>query len=497
MKILLIKPPLALPRDFKGMARFAPPLGLGYIAAVLEKNNYEVTILDAGIENWRKINQREDGIKYVGMGWDDITKRVAKENPDIVGIFIMTVDAVNAHNVARSVKEVDKNIIVVAGGPHVCVRQTEVISDPNIDIAVAGEGEYVMLDLVQELEKENPDFTKIKGIWFKENGSIKKTEPRNPIMNLNELPFPARHLMHLDKYFKASKYLQGSRNIPERGASIITSRGCPFGCVFCSIRLSMGNFWRGRNPENVIAEIEELVEKYKVKYIGFEDDNLTLHKERIHKICDLIIEKSLNKKFTWGTPNGVRADRLDEPLLRKMKEAGCKDIIVAPESGNQWVLDNIIKKKLDLKTVENVVGICKKIGVISGCYFVIGNPGETLEQIEDTVRFANKMRALGSTPFCFIAWPYYGTDLYKIAKEKGYLLKDEKELEIGLLNLEAMIKTPEFSPEQLYEKQKEIQGETETSEILELIRTRPLDSLRCFLIHPIFISKYLIKKVLK
>lgn len=214
----------------------------------------------------------------------------------------------------------------------------------------------------------------------------------------------------------------------------------------------------------------------------------------MERLCDLMVSKGLNKKISWDTPNGVRADTLNESLLKKMKEAGCRGIIVAPESGSQFVVNNIIGKKLDLKTVENAVRLCKKIGINCGCFFVIGLPGETIKQIEETVKFANKMRSLGAIPFCSIAWPYYGTDLYKIAKEKGYLLKkDGEELELGLLNLEALIKTPEFSPEQLYEYQKMIQGETELNELFDLIKTRPLDALRCFLLHPMFITKYITK----
>ena len=493
MKILLIKPPLTLPRNFKGIARFFPPIGLGYIAASLEKNGYEANILDAGIEKWNKINERGNDVKYLGMSWKDITERLKQENPDIVGISILTVEAINASLTAKAVKNANKNIKVVAGGPHVCVRPEQTISDPNIDIIILGEGEVTIVELIKTLDKGKP-LKDVKGIWYKENGKIIKNELRPLIQNLDELPFPAWHLMNMKKYFDATKYLQGSRSIPERGLSIITSRGCPFACVFCTIRLSMGRGFRARSPENVVDEIEQIIEKYDVKYIGFEDDNLTFDMKRMEKLCDLMITKGLNKKISWDTPNGVRADTLNENLLKKMKEAGCRGIIVAPESGSQFVVDNIIGKKLDLKTVENAVKLCKKIGIKCGCFFVIGLSGENIKQIEETVDFANKMRSLGAIPFCSIAWPYYGSDLYKIAKEKGYLLKkDGEELELGLLNLEALIKTPEFSPEQLYKYQKMIQGETELNELFDLIKTRPLDTLRGFFLHPIFITRYLLK----
>ncbi len=467
---------------------------MGYIAASLEKNGYVVKILDAGIEKWNKINERGNGVKYLGMSWKDITKKIKHENPDIVGISILTVEAINASFTAKAVKNANKNIKVVAGGPHVCVRPEQTISDPNIDFIVIGEGEVTMVELVKALDK-NKTLKNIKGIWYKENNKIIKNKPRPLIQNLDALPFPSWHLMNMKKYFEATKYLQGSRAIPGNGFSIITSRGCPFACVFCSIRLSMGRKFRARSPKNVVDEIEALVKRYDVNYIGFEDDNLTLDRKRIEKICDLIIKKGLNKKISFDAPNGVRADTLDENLLRKMKETGFKGIIVSPESGSQWVVNKIIGKNLDLNTVENTVRICRKIGIKCGCFFVIGLPGETIEQIKETVKFANKMRSLGAIPFCSIAWPYYGTNLYKIAKKKGYLLKnDGEELELGLLNSEALIKTPEFSPKQLYKYQKIIHGGTELDELFTLIKTRPLDAFRCFTLHPIFITKYLLKK---
>jgi anaerobic magnesium-protoporphyrin IX monomethyl ester cyclase len=256
----------------------------------------------------------------------------------------------------------------------------------------------------------------------------------------------------------------------------------------------MGRNFRPRSPENVISEIEYLVNNHNVKHIGFEDDNLTFDKKRINTICDMLIDKGLNKKITWDTPNGVRADTLDEDLILKMKNAGCIEIWVAPESGSQYVVDNLIGKHLDLQTVENVVKICKKVGIKCWCFFVVGIPGETIDQIEETVKFANKLKLLGAEPSCSIALPYYGTNLYRIAREKGYLLKkDGREIELGLLNGEAMIKTPEFTPEQLYAYRRMV-GLSEMNVLYGLIMKRPLDAIRSFSLHPMFITKYLVKK---
>lgn len=465
MKILLLKPPLTLPDNFNGIARFAPPMGLGYIAAVLEKNDYEVEILDAGIEKWKQIHKRKDGTKYIGMSFTRIATHIVVGKFDIIGVTINTVDAITTYEMCDFIKKFNSSVKIVAGGPHVCVRQEETLK--HVDKIVLGEGEYAFLKL-------------IKGHKIK-NASIK---------NLNKLPFPARHLMHLEKYFELSKYFQGGRNSKERSGSIFTSRGCPYNCIFCTVRLSMGQKFRARSAENVVDELEEMVNKYQIKYILFEDDNFTFDRERVVKICNLIIRKGL--KFKWETPNGVRADKLDKELLIKMKEAGCVSIIVSPESGNQYIVDEIIGKHLNLNCVLDVGRWCKELGLGFGAYFVIGNPGENLSQMEDTVRFSEKIRELNGTPFCFIALPFYGTRIYNICKERGYLLKDGIELEKGLLNMEAMIKTPDFSPEDLYKIRDRIQGKTHKSEIREMITTRPLDSLRFFLARPKFVIKYLL-----
>lgn len=474
MKILLLKPPLTLPDNFNGIARFAPPMGLGYIAVVLEKNGYDVEILDAGIEKWRQINTRSDGVKYVGMNFEEIADYIKKGKYDVVGITILTVDARTAFEMCDEIKMVTPRVTIVAGGPHVCVQPEETLK--YADCIVQGEGEYSFLNIVDRLDAGK----EAVGGWL----------PLTYIQDLNEIPFPSRHLMNLEKYFELSKYFQGGRNSKERSGSIITSRGCPGNCIFCTVKLSMGQKFRARSPENVVAELEEMIHKYQIKYILFEDDNFTFDIERAEKICDLIIKKGL--KFKWETPNGVRADKLTKQLLTKMKQAGCASIIVSPESGNQYVVDNIIGKHLDLNCVLDVGRWCKELGLGFGAYFVIGNPGETLEQMEDTVKFSEKIRELGGTPFCFIALPFYGTRMYNICKEKGYLLKDGVELEKGLLNMEAMIKTPDFSPEDLYKIRDRIQGKTHKSEIKEMITTRPLDSIRFFLARPKFVIKYIL-----
>ena len=248
--------------------------------------------------------------------------------------------------------------------------------------------------------------------------------------------------------FTAAKEKPLRGEICKPWAAMITSRGCPHNCVFCSIHVVMGKKWRGRSPENVLDELEQLVQTYHIKQVDFTDDNMTLNKKRMETICDLIVKKGLD--IEWFTPNGVRADTLDENLLRRMKASGCKKIRVAPESGVQRVVNQIVKKNLNLKEVEKAVVLSKKVGIKVGCFFVIGLIGETKEDIEESITYACKLRKLGADSFYFsYATPVYGTELYEQAKRGGFLrdcFSDE-----ALAGAEPLIETPEFTADELRE----------------------------------------------
>jgi anaerobic magnesium-protoporphyrin IX monomethyl ester cyclase len=255
-------------------------------------------------------------------------------------------------------------------------------------------------------------------------------------------------LLPMEEYYAVVKENPLRGEVSKPWTIMITSRGCPYDCVFCTHHTVWGRKWRGRSPENVVDELEQVIKTYHVKQIDFLDDNMTLDRKRMENICDLIVKRGL--RVEWFTPNGVRADTLDEKLLRKMKRSGCKKIRVAPESGVQRVVDQIIKKNLDLKSVERAVVLCKKVGIKVGCFFVIGLIGETKEEIEETINFAYKLRRLGADSFIFsIATPVYGTRLYEQAKRGGFLrdcFSDE-----ALAAAEPLIETPEFTADDLRE----------------------------------------------
>ncbi len=262
--------------------------------------------------------------------------------------------ATAAFEVAATVKSVDREIKVALFGLHASARPNECLKQENVDCVVIGEPELTVAELANALEKGNAaDLAQVKGIGFIQNGKITITAPRPFIEDLDTLPFPARHLLPMKQFFEAAKKIPISGNLKKPSIRMLTSRGCPYGCIFCSNNIVMGRKWRARSAENVVAEIEQIVKTYGIRQIDFLDDNIAFDRKRLETICDLLVQKRLH--IEWCTPNGVRADSLDAELLAKMRAAGCQKILVAPESGVQHIVDDVIKKKQSLKQVEKVV----------------------------------------------------------------------------------------------------------------------------------------------
>jgi magnesium-protoporphyrin IX monomethyl ester (oxidative) cyclase len=424
-------------------------LDVAYAAALLERQ-HEVLIIDAPAEGWKNL-ERIDGTKYrFGLTNEEIAARIKHWSPSLVAITMPFLGWwKTAFDAASAAKSIDKGIKTVLIGLHPSVRPADCLAHPNIDFVVIGEPEQTMLELAGVLEQGSlGGLKKVKGTAFIKDGETIITPPRPAIQDLDSLPFPARHLLPMATYFAAVRENPLRGEICKPWAAMITSRGCPHNCIFCSNHKVVGKKWRPRSPENVVAEIEQLVNTYRIKQIDFEDDNLTLDRKRMVTICDLILERRLD--IEWYTPNGVRADTLDEHLLTKMKEAGCKKIRVAPESGVQRVVDQIIKKNLDLKKVEAAVILSKKVGIGVGCFFILGFIGETKEDMEATINYAYKLRQLGADRFYFnYATPAYGTELYEQAKRGGYLrdcFSDE-----AMASAEPLIETSEFTADDLRE----------------------------------------------
>ena len=448
MRVCLINPPRLHPKAW-GKPVVYPPIGIAYVAAVLEKQ-HKVSIIDSPTEGWKNLEQIHETNYRMGLANEEIADRIKRWSPDIVEINIpFSGWSKAAFEVASVAKSVDSGIITVLDGLHPSARPVDCLSNTDIDFVVREEPEYTMLELVGALEQGiTEDLKKIEGIGFVKNGKTVITPPRPEIKDLDALPFPARHLLPMDIYFEAIKENPIRGEISKRYTIIITSRGCPYRCIFCSNHIVMGKTWRGRSPENVVDELEQIVNTYSIKQIDFFDENMTLIKKRVEDICDLIMERGLD--INWYVPNGVRADTLDEELLRKMSAAGCREIRVAPESGVQRVVDEIIKKNLNLEDVEKAVVLAKKVGMKIGVFLMLGLIGETKEDIKETIKYAYKLKKLGADHFQFsIATPLYGTELYEQAKRGGYLRENFSDE--ALAALEPLIETEEFTADDLLE----------------------------------------------
>ena len=298
---------------------------------------------------------------------------------------------------------------------------------------------------------------------------------REYLKDLDKLPFPAYDLINFSDYLN-NPYLYVSRsNFKGPQISMFTSRGCPYKCVFCSVALHMGKKYRWHSVDYVINHIRLLREKYGISTFHFEDDNLTLHKRRFEQILDALIEQRI--KIRWDTPNGVRGDTLNMRLLKKMKKTGCKQLLIAVESGKQETLDNIIKKDTSLEYLIEVIRNCKKIHLQATMTFVVGFPGETLEDMRQTTDLALKLlREADAIPSVLVATPLYGTELYEDAVKHGYLKKDVRDRDLGMATQSfgsPLLTTNDFTPEDISRLMKEY-NRRYSKEILRFYLRHPL-----------------------
>lgn len=465
LKVLLIYPPFSLASYERPIV--VPPLGLAYIGAVLENSGHKVKILDTVALNWRTPIKIKDRI-HLGQKWEHISDEIKRTKPDVVGISCpFSCQSDDAHEVAQLVKAYDPDVPVIMGGAHPSTLPNRVLRDQNVDYVVIGEGELTMLDLLKTLSKETP-LNDIDGLAYKEEGKFVINQKKRFIEDLDSLPLPARHLLPMKEYFDAEAP-HGPELMRKPFTSMITSRGCPFNCVFCSIHTIWGHKWRARSPENVLLEIEHLIDVYKIREIHFEDDNLTLDKRRMEKICDLILDKGLDIK--WFTPNGVAIWTLDKNLLEKMKKSGCYKLSFGIESGCPRTL-KFIKKPVHLTHARQVIRWANDVGIWTHGFFVIGFPYETEEAIYETLRFAVESD-LDFASF-FIATPFPGTELLEIVRKEGFLVEDPTWTNQNVSN--ATLNTKFLTSEEINSLQRELYIRFFERRILSFLEPRKLVS---------------------
>jgi len=412
-KLLLISPPaftFRAPRDVNPL----PPMGLGYLASVAEGLGVEVKILDCLMRGWGHEEEVNEQLIRVGLSDRDIEGQIRDFEPDMVGINCQFSRQYKIyHSLFALVKKINPEIITIAGGPHTTVCPEEVLGDPNCDLIISGEGEEAFKDLIIALNTGS-DISFIDGLGWKSAGQLHLNPKQNLIADLDSIAFPAYHLMDLDQYFGLTES-HGPRH-KKRFAPIITSRGCPAQCSFCSAHRVWGRNYRVRSVDNVLKEMRMLKDVYGIEEIMFEDDNVTANPKRAKDLFQRMVEE--NFSFVWDTPNGVGVWSMDTEMIDLIKESGCVNLNFPVESGSQRVLADIIKKPLKLAKVKELINYCRKIGLNTGMFLVVGMPGEKIGDIWKSFHFAAECRCY--SPHISVATPYPGSKLFDDCIKNNY-----------------------------------------------------------------------------
>lgn len=414
MRVLLINPPNTYHYGDDFAVTF--PLGLAYLAAVLEQNGHEPIIIDS-LAGYGPPTDMTDGLYRCGMTETELVDATLKLAPDLIGVTCAyTVQYPTTRSLAKAIKHATA-VPIVIGGAHCSALPSETLAEGCFDYVVIGEGELPLLALCAHLER-GFSLAGVKGIVFRDSGGNLHKTDKDPMKEVNNLPMPARHLFNLDHYIN-SPYSHNGSTLRMPYATMITSRGCPLSCSFCSVHTIWGRNNRTRSPQQTVDEIEHLVREYGVREIHFEDDMLTMDRKRMIAICREIIERKLD--ITWTTPNGVYVNSLNEELLTIMKAAGCYQLALAVESGSKSVL-RLMNKNVRLEYAREVVKIMRRLNMGVYFFFIIGMPGETEEDVLKTIQYAKDL--MPDEAYFSIATPYPGTPLYDLCRVHGYIPAD-------------------------------------------------------------------------
>jgi anaerobic magnesium-protoporphyrin IX monomethyl ester cyclase len=455
VKILLINPPESEQSGFTN-----PPLGLLYIAGTLLSQGFDVNVLDCCLE-----------------GREAISKAIEKLHPNIVGITCLTPARKKSLEVAKIVKDCDSTIKVVMGGVHPTIMYEQLLENyPFVDYVVIGEGEITFLELAQGKE-----LSQISGLAFRDGYRVIKTTPRKYIENLDEISFPAWHLVDLKKYPSCGKgIVHGIDLAKEPRISVIFSRGCKGHCDFCS-SWWVWRGWRHRSPKNMVDELELLNKKYGIHHFNFADDALTIDMNATIELCDEIIRRKLKIVFLVTT----RTDCVNEKVLRKLKEAGCYQVAYGVETGSPILLTKMGKEN-EVEEAKRAIRLTKKAGLKAIALMIVGNVGETEQTIRESVNFLRQTNPdeIGCIGGLLIL---PGTKLYKECKAKCFINDD-----FWLSDEPYKVYTLEHSSKELEIMQKKI---TVYSLKVQLRRAKPLVSVA--IRHPLRTANKVIKKIRK
>lgn len=382
-------------------------LGLGYIASYARKKHNDLTfsLLDT------RITSKKEHTAFFNTTFD------------LVGITATSQTFAEAKNLAENLRTKNSSLPICIGGPHPSTYLEESLEDSPFDFAVYGEGEVTFSQLINHL-REGLSFSGINGLIYKnKTGKIIRNSPRGIVGNIDQIPFPSFDLFRMNRYHQHR---------------IITSRGCPYKCVFCNSHSIWSNKWRKRSAENVIEEVETLLSDYSMKSFVFNDDSFNIDLKRIEKICDYLIEKSCG--IIWST--SLRLDRINEEIAGKMRDSGCYSVSVGIESANNEVLQRI-NKNITVEQVSVGIQILRKAGIDVMGQFMIGNPGDTLKTVRESIDFAKKS-GLNGVEFYTIL-PYKDTPVWEYVNKHGTWLTDKPGHEYHTISPRIIFETPEFT----------------------------------------------------
>jgi magnesium-protoporphyrin IX monomethyl ester (oxidative) cyclase len=413
MKILLFNQYFTSNKDNPESVLACLPLNLLHLANFLKAKRMDCKIYELGILNKKEMIIENNRARF-GLSDKKITEVLQKEKPLIIGLSCMySRHYLDIVNLAKLIKKVNPKIVIVTGGNHATSFSEMVLKNDCFDFVIRGEGEITFYELCKAVLSEQKDFSNIKGLAYEKDGKIIKTEDRELIANLDNLPPLDYSLVNLKRYLANAKspYIMRS---PVQG--IISSRGCPGHCVYCTVRAVWGRTWRGKSAVRTVDEIEHLYKNYGVKEFSFLDDSASVNKVRWNDICDEIIRRKLD--IRWSTPNGIAHWTLDKPTLRKMKKAGCYRVTFGIESGDVE-MRKFIGKPYPLSQAKDLIRYANKIGMWTICTHILGFPHETLKQMKNTINFAKK----SGTDFAvfYTLCPMPTSDVYQYFKKEGLL----------------------------------------------------------------------------
>ncbi len=415
-RVFLIFPPVRLYRET--MKLVFSPLGIAYIASMI-RDQAEVRIMDAAAEGFDREEIIDENFIRFGATLSEIRSRVEEFKPDIVGVSCLFSSIFPViREICQEVKHIDPDILTITGGTYPTFMTEYCLSEPSLDMVALGESEATMLEVVRRLQ-QGKTLDHVDGLAVKHSDTVQVNQKTSYIQDLDSMPFPARDLLPMKLYNRIGVPHSFSA-AQKKNAPIITSRGCPANCIYCSSTNFWGNRYRLRSPENVLAEMDELVSRWGIEEVQFEDDNITANKKRAKEIFRGIIDRGYKVKLNF--PNGVALWTLDHELVDLIVEAGAYEMTLAYESGCQEVLSNIVKKPLNLEKAEEITRYIQGKKIRTNAFYIFGFPGESKEQMKETFKFASRMRT--DTAYFFVANPLPGTEMYNMARSRGMLRGD-------------------------------------------------------------------------